>query len=56
VKLVVICSKTRGEHAIDIAPATQIPGMMIHAALKSAQTGEIKAVKPLKGENYTPKV
>jgi hypothetical protein len=30
--------------------------MMIHAALRSAQTVETKAVKPLEGENYTPKV
>jgi hypothetical protein len=29
---------------------------MIHAALRSAQTVETKAVKPLEGENYTPKV
>jgi hypothetical protein len=30
--------------------------MMIHTALKSAQAVETKAVKPLEGENYTPKV
>lgn len=53
VKLGVVCCKKRGEHAIGFAHASQIPGMLIHAALKSAQAVETKAVKPLKGENYT---
>jgi hypothetical protein len=38
------------------AHATPIPKMMIHTTLKSAQAVETKDVKPLKGENYTPKV
>lgn len=41
---------------IGFAHATQIPGMMIHTTLKSAQGVETKAIKPLKGENYMPKV
>jgi hypothetical protein len=56
VKLDVVCCKKRGEHAIGIARATQIPGMIIHTALKSAQAVETTAVKLLEGENYTPKV
>jgi hypothetical protein len=51
-----MCSKKRGKHAIDIARATQIHGMMIRTALESAQPVETKALKPLKGESYMPKV
>jgi hypothetical protein len=43
-KLDVICCKKRGERAIDVARATQIPGIMIHTALKSGQAVETKAV------------
>jgi hypothetical protein len=56
IKFDVICCNQRGEHAIDIVHATQIPGMMIHTALKSAQAVETNAVKPPEGENYMPKV
>jgi hypothetical protein len=55
-KLNVMSCKKRGEPAIDIARATQIPDIMIHITLKSAQGVETKAVKPLEGENYMPKV
>jgi hypothetical protein len=51
VKLDVMCCKKRDEHVIGIARATQIPGMMIHTTLKSAQWVETKAVKALEGEN-----
>jgi hypothetical protein len=56
VKLDVIYHNQRGECAIGITHATQIPDMMIHTTLKSAQVVETKAVKPLKGENYTPQL
>jgi hypothetical protein len=56
VNLDVICCKKRGKHEIDIALATQIPDMMVHATLKIAQTIETKAVKPLEGQNYMSKV
>jgi hypothetical protein len=56
VKLDVMCCKKRGKHEIDIERATQFPDMMIHTTLKSAQAVETKAVKPLKGENYMPKM
>jgi hypothetical protein len=46
----------RGERATDIARAIHIPEMMIYTTLKSAQEIETKAIKPLEGENYTPKV
>jgi hypothetical protein len=51
-----MCCKKRREHAIDIAHAIHIPVMMIYAAFKSAEAVETKGVKPLKGENYTPKL
>lgn len=47
VKLDVMCHKKRRKHAIDIAHAIQIPGMMIRTDLKSAQEIETKAVNLL---------
>jgi hypothetical protein len=44
---------------MDIAHAIQIPDMMIHTILKSAQkieTNDCYVVKPHEGENYTLKV
>jgi hypothetical protein len=56
VKLDITCCKKRGQHAIDIACATEIRDMIIHITLKSAPGVKTKAFKPLKGENYMPKV
>jgi hypothetical protein len=44
VKLDVMCCKKRGKHAVNITHAIQIPEMMIHTGLKSAQGIETKAV------------
>jgi hypothetical protein len=43
----IMCRKKRGECAIDIAHGIQIPEMMIHTILKSAQEIEPKAVNLL---------
>jgi hypothetical protein len=44
VKLDVVCCKKGGKHAVDIVHAIQIPEMVIHTGLKSAQEIETKAV------------
>jgi hypothetical protein len=43
-----VLQKKRGEHEADIACAAQIPGMMIHTCLKSAQAVERKTFNPSK--------
>jgi hypothetical protein len=57
-KLDAVCVSKKGECAIDIANAIQIPHMMIYIILKSAQeieTNGCLVVKPLEDENYMPK-
>jgi hypothetical protein len=47
VELTIMCHKKRGEPAADIARAIQIPEMIIHTILKSAQKIETRAVNLL---------
>jgi hypothetical protein len=48
VTLNVMCCKKRDEHEADIVCAAQIPGMLIHTCLKSAQAVERKTFTTLR--------